>query len=64
VACGMAMAWAFAASGENRSVISAGLAGLVSFTRLLCRLPGVISTRGVAKVNFLSIAQNGRRMCA
>jgi hypothetical protein len=23
-----------------------------------------ISTRGVAKVNFLSIAQNGRRMCA
>jgi hypothetical protein len=23
-----------------------------------------ISTRGLAKVNFLSIAQNGRRMCA
>jgi hypothetical protein len=31
------------------------------------RTPGSlyeISTRGVAKVNFLSIAQNGRRMCA
>jgi hypothetical protein len=27
--------------------------------------PGdMISTRGVAKVNFLSITQNGKRMCA
>jgi hypothetical protein len=25
---------------------------------------GQISTRGVAKVNFLSITQNGKRMCA
>ena len=26
--------------------------------------PIIISTRGVAKVNFLSITQNGKRMCA
>jgi hypothetical protein len=34
------------------------------YPQTLVSYPTGISTRGVAKVNFLSITQNERRMCA